>query len=281
MKQLLTFVLMTFFCSIANAQAMDKQALSAAINSAGKQRMLSQKISKEILLIAKGIEVEENKENLKNSADLFNTILQGLSNGDPELGLAKTDNADILKQLNKINKLWVEFSKNITAVLAGDTSSTILEKVAKQNLSLFNATNFVVKIYEKGVDSGLKPRLAAMLNYVGVQRMLIQKMVKELLLIENNIEPEVNKAYLKKTIFRFEHILTGLLEGDEELKIFGILEPETSKQLEIVKKLWIEYKPLLMKINLSEADLIKVAKINLILLEEMDKAVKMFEASMQ
>jgi len=283
MKQslFLIVVLMSVFCLTVNAQSMNKQEISAAINLAGKQRMLSQKISTEILLIAKGIEVEANKANLQNSVDLFNRILQGLLNGDAELGLVKTNDADILKQLNKINKLWKKFTESITAVLAGNTSVAILEEVAEQNISLFKATHFVVRIYERGVASNLKPRLASMLNYIGAQRMLLQKMLKELLLIENNILPEVNKARLKKTIFRFEQVLTGLLEGDEELKIFGILEPKTLKQLEKVKLLWIDYKPLLMQVNLSEADLIKVAKINLLLLEEMDKAVKIFETSMQ
>ncbi len=40
--------------------------------------MLTQKMSKEILLIAKGVNTEQNKENLENTARLFDKTLKGL-----------------------------------------------------------------------------------------------------------------------------------------------------------------------------------------------------------
>jgi len=280
-KPYLILLIMAIFYSTAAAQPLNKEELSLVLNLAGKQRMLTQKISKEILLIAKGIDVQKNQAHLKDSAALFDRILQGLLQGDSESGLIKMEDPAVLKQLNKINELWTDFSQIITTVLNGNTSIAVLEKVAEQNMPLFEATNFAVKIYEKGVDSDLKPRYASLLNYVGSQRMLTQKMAKELLFVENGIRPEIHKAYLKKTVFRFEHVLMGLLEGDEELKMFGILESGTVKHLELAKELWFKFKPLLFQHPLSDEDLHHIAEMNLLLLDQMDKAVKMYEASMR
>jgi len=273
-----TFILA--FC-LVTAQAMDKQALSTAINLAGKQRMLTQKMSKEILLIAKDIDVEGNKANLKATADLFDKTLKGLANGDAELSLVKTDNESVQAQLAKIDGLWAEFRKNVDAVLGGDTSAEILTKVAEQNLPLLKEMNSAVTLYERAVESDLDPKMASVINHAGRQRMLSQKMTKELLLVAHGIMPEVNAAYLKKTVFKFERVLKGLLDGDEELVLQGTQDEAIRAQLEKVKGIWADYKPILDKMSTADEDLKKAAEINLPLLKEMNTVVKMFEESVK
>ncbi len=75
--------------------------------------MLTQKMSKEALFIAKGINVEKNKENLKKTSELFDKTLKGLIDGDKDLNLLKTENKEILAQLNKVKELWSSFKANI------------------------------------------------------------------------------------------------------------------------------------------------------------------------
>ena len=66
-----TVTLFAVFCLVIGAQATTKQEMGVVINLAGKQRMLTQKMSKEILLIAAGVDVDANKENLKKTATLL------------------------------------------------------------------------------------------------------------------------------------------------------------------------------------------------------------------
>ncbi len=117
-------------------------------------------MSKEALLIAKGINVDANKANLRKTAGLFDKTLKGLVQGDTELGLPKTEDAGILAQLDKVSGLWNNFKPSINAVLEGDTSKTVLDKIAKENLPLLKNMNAAVQMYAKAGGSTLDPAMA-------------------------------------------------------------------------------------------------------------------------
>ncbi len=263
-------------CLATAAYGATQQEMAKTINLAGKQRMLTQKMSKEILLIAKGINVAENKNNLKKTAALFERTLKGLLNGDAGLGLVKTENAAIVRQLTKVGKLWGKFRQNVKAVLAGNTSTAVLKNVARRNLPLLREMNKAVKMFEKASDSSLSAEMARTINLAGKQRMLTQKMTKELLLVANGINPERNQANLKKTVSLFDRTLKGLLDGDAGLGLTGTTDTAIRTQLNKVKGLWNKYKPLLSKRKVSQGDLAKAAQLNMPLLKEMNKAVQMY-----
>jgi hypothetical protein len=109
--------------------------------------------------------------------------------------------------------------------------------------------------------------------------MLTQKMTKELLLVANGINPERNRANLKKTVSLFNRTLRGLLDGDAGLGLPGTTDAAIRAQLNIVNRLWNKYKPLLSKSNVSQDDLVKAAKLNMPLLKEMNKTVQMYAKS--
>ncbi len=123
--------------------------------------------------------------------------------------------------------------------------------------------------------------MATAINLAGKQRMLTQKMTKELLLIANGIDADANKASLQKTAGLFERTLKGLFDGDAELGLPGTKDAAIRGQLETVQKLWADYKPVLDKVDTSDAGLAKAVKLNIPLLKEMNKAVKMYEKSVK
>jgi hypothetical protein len=264
-----------------NAQAFSKQEAGVVINLAGKQRMLTQKMSKEILQIAKGVDADGAKASLAETAGLFDQTLQGLINGDATLGLPKTEDAAIISQLNKVSDLWAGFKPNVDAALSGTADAAVLGNVAEQNIPLLKNMNEAVQMYAKASGSDLDPGMATTINLAGKQRMLTQKMTKELLLIANGIDADGNKTNLTETAGLFERTLTGLVDGDKELGLPGTEDSGIIGQLEIVKKLWSEYKPVLDAADVSDAALQSAATLNLPLLKEMNKAVKMFEESIK
>ena len=263
------------------AQAATKQEQAVQINLAGKQRMLTQKMSKEVLLVARGIDAEANRKNLAKTAALFEKTLNGLVTGDADLGLPPTTDPAILAQLDVVKGLWKDFKKNVDAVLAGDTSPAVLTAIANQNLPLLKQMNKAVQMYAKAAGSSLSPAMATTINLAGKQRMLTQKMTKELLLVANGVDADANRAALKKTVALFDRTLKGLLDGDAGLGLPGTKDPAIRAQLQVVAKLWQEYKPVLDAVDTSDAGLKKAARLNLPLLKEMNKAVKMFERSVK
>jgi len=250
-----------------------KQQSGNVINLAGKQRMLTQKMSKEALFIAKGIDVGANTDNLKKTSALFDKTLKGLIAGDSSLNLPTTENKEILAQLQKVTDLWKPFKVNIDKVASGKTDSATLKTIAEENLPLLKNMNMAVQMYAKASGSKLDPAMAKTINVAGRQRMLTQKMTKELLLIANGIDVDANKANIKKTADLFEKTLSELVAGTSDAGIKG--------QLGTVQKIWVDYSPVVKNADTSGAALAKAEKLNMSLLKESNKAVKMYEASIK
>lgn len=108
MKKMISIVCLFFFMSLSSQadngfgdlasqlNAVTKTAFSETskqmavkINLAGKQRMLTQKMSKESLLISLKIAPEQNKKSIKATAKLFEQTLIGLQAGNQSLGLTR------------------------------------------------------------------------------------------------------------------------------------------------------------------------------------------------
>ncbi len=263
------------------AQALTSQEMGSVINLSGKQRMLTQKMSKEAFFIAKGVSVDANKAALTKTAALFDKTLKGLINGDSELKLPKTDNPEIITQLNKVSTLWTEFNQSIQAVAGGNTSAEVLNKIATQNIPLLKNMNKAVQMFAKSSGSKLDPGMAKTINLAGKQRMLTQKMTKELLMVANNIDADNTKKSLNGTVTLFEKTLTGLVKGDPTLGLPGTKNADIIAQLAVVSKIWADYKPVLSAVDTSDAGLKKAEELNIPLLKNMNKAVKMFEKSIK
>ena len=257
------------------------------LNLSGKQRMLTQKMSKEVMLIALGVETEKNLGNLSATAALFDKTLKGLRDGDATLNLPPTSSKRIIKQLDRINtRHWQGFNKTIQEILgAKSVSKAQVAVIATTNIPLLKQMNKCVKLYEKDASSaGLKadPSLAVMINLAGKQRMLTQKMSKEFLLVAYGYQTEDNKLNLFETSTLFERTLKGLQDGDDTLDLPGTQNPAIRTQLEVVTNLWTAFKPIIEKAATSTAtpspEEVKIlADQNLPLLKEMNRGVKMFE----
>ncbi|NPA82040.1 MAG: hypothetical protein GXO31_05480 [Epsilonproteobacteria bacterium] len=280
-------VFLSLFIVIAvaasSAFAITDKEMGIIINLAGKQRMLTQKMSKDALLIAEGIDVEKNKKDLKKSMQLFEKTLKGLMRGDKSLRLAKTDNKEILAQLKKVNSLWSDFKKDLNQVLKGNTSKKVLENIARKNIPLLKNMHKAVTMFvaKSGSLSKLDKFTANAINIAGRQRMLTQKIAKDLLLIDLGIDPKKNKQNLKESVELFDSSLNGLLNGSKKLGLKPCQLNHIKKQLLIVKGYWDQIKPTLNEDKYSKARLKAIVNALDLTLVEMDKAVKMYEKSIK
>ncbi len=272
----LSFITLIVFCFNLTAYAATPLEWSMSLHLFGKQRMYTQKMSKEILLIAKGVNVERHKLILQKTARVFDRTLQGLINGNQKLHLLKSENPATVQQLNTVSQLWEIFNQHIEEVLAGNTSLEVLEKIANQNMPLLENLNKALNLYETESGMSIKPSQAWTLNLVGKQRMLTQKMIKEFLLVANGIAIEENQDKMNKTMLQFERAVNGLLDGDAELGLLRTKNGALRGKLKSIIKLWKKYKPLLTQSTFSQKELHNLAMKNLKLLREVDNTVKMY-----
>lgn len=248
-----------------------------AINLAGKQRMLTQKMSKESLQVFLGEDIDGSKKDLEISKNLFDKTLKGLINGDSSLAIERIDNPRIIKQLKFVQKLWYEFQQNIDSILLNpENQKNIISEIDRTNIKLLKEMNRAVKIYETtAFNKDENPILSKLINIAGRQRMLTQKMVKEFLFVKAGINVNSNKANLAKTINLFDSTLESLINGNQESSIPKAPSKEISLKLQEVKALWEPFK-LAISQTPSEESVKFILNSNMELLKQMNAAVGLY-----
>ncbi len=226
--------------------AEETTVASTVINLAGKQRMLTQKMSKEALLIIKGIEEEKNKKSLEQTIVLFDKTLHGLRDGDADLKLPKTKEETIVLEIDKGIKLWHLFQKFLDQVVEGKANKETLKAIEIANMPLLKVMSNIVHLYEKKYGSDLSPNLAKTINLAGRERMLIQKMTKELLLIANNMESDTYIKSLQTGGTLFQSKLSELMQD-----LSHIEDKKLAQRVEKIQSLWGEYQKIIANTELS------------------------------
>ncbi len=268
----------------APAQAIAKKNYKNAINLAGAQRMLSQRMTKEVLLIAFDHEREANLKSLAKNHERFSKVLAGLRKGDEALDLQPEDSAEIVARLAKVDKLWPVYQEALEGVMKErKVSPERLSQVAELNLPVLVAMNEAVKAFEEQANNGkLVSFVNVAVNESGKLRMLSQKMTKEFLLVAYQHQPEQNRQSLQETMATFERIVDALINGSQDLHLLPAPTPEIETQLREVERRYFEIKAVLVNAvngkELTKEHLNQLAELNLTLLAAAHAAVLQFEA---
>ena len=81
-------------------------AEALALNIAGRQRMFSQMMLKEMCLLASGTEPDLNRARYNETVKLFTASLNGLRHGQPDVGLIAPPTNEIETQLAEVDMMW-------------------------------------------------------------------------------------------------------------------------------------------------------------------------------
>ena len=112
--------------------------------------MLSQRMSKDIFLLALGVDAEGTRADLKKMRDLFERSLKGLMDGDATMNLPPTTNKTIRTQLASAAEIWSHFAGKVDRVLATPAAPApdLLSEIAELNPRLLAECQKVVGSYE-------------------------------------------------------------------------------------------------------------------------------------
>jgi len=175
---------------------------SLIINIAGKQRMLTQKMSKEMFYIKSKQSTDFRA--LNSATDLFENNLEDLLYGNNAKGIYPPQNSKIKLKLEEVHKLWKPFKKQIDNIEKKiSLIKPDLESLVVRVSTLLKKSDNIVKVMVKHNMSGV------FIDLSGRQRMLSQRMgfFLERYLRTDNAEDYINflkaKELYNKTIQMF------------------------------------------------------------------------------
>ncbi len=235
----------------AQAQISD---INSAINKAGRQRMLSQRLAKAYLQVGQDIDSERSAKILDVSIALFDRQLVELKNFAPTPEIKNT-------YLN-LERSWLAYKDVLVGAKPSAEGARRVMEINEEVLSLAHRGTVQLEKHS-GTTQG------RLVNIAGRQRMLSQRMAKFYQAIRWGVAPVNAQAELDKARREF-------VAGLEELSSAKINTPAILEVLDEGRKLWALYDAVLQRRG-NKAHATDVAGVSENLLEVMNTATGMYE----
>jgi len=204
----------------AEVQAEVIKTYETAINKAGRQRMLSQRIVKAYSMIGLDVQVDAANEQLLLSVELFEKQLSELKRF--------SKNKSTKKSLARVDALWTPF-RNIAL---GKVSKDGVKKLVSKDNALLKATHQVVLTLQKSANS----KLANIVNTSGRQRMLSQRIAKYYMLAAWNVDTDKSYKLMQNSGNEFSTALNELSSSKVNTKKISISLEQTKTQWSIFER---------------------------------------------
>ncbi len=276
------FLLLTVASVIAAAPELEaRRNAQHWINISGRQRMLSQRIAKAVCLAARD---PANGQQLREMAEvyaLFKSSMKELTSGSAELRDQEAQVVfDTAAQLaSQYNAAIDEFAATFPTKQHQEKREAIYELSLPVLVALNDAVEYVEAQHRDG--HLIRRGLATALNVSGRQRMLSQKMAKELCMIASGYKVQETRAYLEGTIALFVSSHEGLKRDLIQMKLEQKDMTALSAQLGLIEQHWQELSKIYFRVSAggtpSSQDIKAIAIESKTLLSELDRAVQLYE----
>ena len=221
---------------------------SERINLAQQLGTLTQRIIASACNVNAGVAVRESAAVLRISASQYERINDALLHGNRGFGILGEENRPrTLQAINGLAEVWTPLqSEALTAEVSADQDGMIASIAVQSDPVLEEVSILVSEITAQYADPvALLHADALLIDIAGRQRLLAQRMSKDVCLIASGIEVDAAREELVATIALFDTSLNGLANGVESV---GLLPPPTQKiaeGLQFVTDEWSKIRPTL------------------------------------
>jgi len=240
---------------VEDVQFLEDSGASNRIDFSGKLRMLSQRIPAAACYLAAGIDEETSSAVLASAAAEFEQIVNALEFGDESLGIiGAEERRKTLVGLRKLRELWEPMFADAQQIAGGDNSSSAVMGVADQSAKVLDIAKLLVSEIS-GQYSNPTAVLqidALTIDIAGRQRMLSQRISKNICLVSSGVNVDVAMAELASTAQTFETSLNALINGMADAGIKPPPSTEVADGLQVVVEDWANLKPIVMQVLAGE-----------------------------
>lgn len=217
-KMVITMVSMTLL--LGSASLASGYSNEELLNIAGKQRMLSQRISKNYFYIGKGVNASKAKKQLKSSLSEFSKTQSILSSS-----IKDDDTQNMILFVDMSNE---EFSEIASQRFSLDNGALILDL----SETMLEGSQYVVDALKKSI----KKHASKIIDIAGNQRMLSQRIAKYYISYQSGIKDKNSIVQMKEAVRVFTTAHKKLMANKTN-------SASINKELKKVDKLWkIVYK---------------------------------------
>lgn len=249
---LLAFVL-TLSGNCAFAQISD---LNSAINKAGRQRMLSQRMAKAYFQLGQQVDVERSRKVLEASVSLFDRQLVELKN--------YPSNQEVKETYLKLEKSWLAYKD----LLIGTTPSP------EHGRKVLVLSEEVLNLAQQGssqLEKMSSTNAGHLVNLSGRERMLSQRMAKYYQAIAWGVADDKSASALEKARKEFSDALLELMSASANTQ-------KIKDGLELTKQQWQFFDGALgQKAGADKRPQTTVATTSERILDEMEGVVALYE----
>ncbi len=211
------------------------------IDASGKLRMLSQRVVAAGCYVHAGIDTPKTTAMLKSATAEFNLIAAGLEFGNPDIAMygAEAD-PKILATLKRLHGIWDPIAETVDKVIEGTATQEDIAHIAVQSEPLLDMAKRLVSAVtaEYSLGNGMVMRDAFAIDIAGRQRMLAQRISKDICLLGTGIETTASMEDLAKTAGIFDMSLKSLRAGMPSVGILAPTDPQVIKDLNIAAEDW-------------------------------------------
>lgn len=235
----------------------EKLTLTAAINKAGRQRMLSQRMAKGWLMAGRGVLPERAEVILRQSVALFESQMEELGGLLPDDGV-RAGHSTLAEQ-------WKPYQR----LLAQRASPEAARQIYETNEKVLAAAHRLTQEYERLAGSAT----GQLINLSGRQRMLSQRMAKFFLFQQWGVNGGQSKGELDKAQSEFSSAMARLQAAPQN-------SARIKAELGLAGQQWVFFQNAVNLVDAADAQraATDVATTSERLLEQMDLVVKLYEA---